>query len=86
VIIEQRKVVTFEVIEPLTRTELSRMGQLEETIRHSMQSFVEVGAALKEIRDGQYYRSTHDTFEAYCQAKWDIKHADCRQFSCRPIC
>ena len=51
------------------------MGQLEETIRHSMQSFVEVGAALKEIRDGRYYRSTHDTFEAYCQAKWDIKRA-----------
>ena len=70
--IEQRKVATVEVIEPLTRTELSRMGQLEETIRHSMQSFVQVGAALKEIRDDRLYRASHDTFEAYCKDQWKI--------------
>lgn len=64
-----------EVISPLSSSELSRMGQLEETIRASMQSFVEVGAALKEIRDARLYRSTHGTFEAYCLAKWGIKRA-----------
>lgn len=57
---------------PLSGSELSRMGQLEETIRASMQSFVEVGAALKEIRDARLYRATHDTFEAYCKAKWNL--------------
>ena len=72
-IIEQRKVATVEVIEPLTRTELSRMGQLEETILAAQQSFVEVGSALREIRDSRYYRSTHDTFEAYCKDRWNIK-------------
>ena len=64
--------IVAEVLAPLTRTELSRMGQLEETIRHSMQSFVKVGEALKEIRDGRYYRSTHDTFETYCKEQWDF--------------
>jgi hypothetical protein len=72
VIIEQRKVATVEVIEPLTKTELSRRSQLEETIRAVQQSFVEVGAALKEIRDERYYRSTHSTFEAYCQDRWNL--------------
>ena len=63
---------TTLITEPLTKTELSRMGQLEEAIRHSMQSFVKVGEALKEIRDGRYYRSTHDTFETYCKEQWDF--------------
>ena len=72
-IIEQRKVATVEVIEPLTRTELSRMGQLEEAIRHSMQSFADVGLAFMEIRDNRLYRDSHGTFEAYCVAKWGIK-------------
>jgi hypothetical protein len=72
VITEQRKVATVEVIEPLTRTELSRMGQLEEVLQRNMQSFVEVGNALKEIRDGRYYRQTYDTFEAYCKGQWGM--------------
>ncbi len=71
-ITEQRKVATVEVIEPLTRTELSRMGQLEEVLQRNMQSFVEVGNALKEIRDGRYYRQTYDTFEAYCKGQWGM--------------
>ncbi len=73
-IIEQRKVATVEVIEPLTRTELSRMGQLEETIEQTIErtisAFREIGPALKEIRDGRLYRATHDTFESYCKERW----------------
>jgi len=65
--------LVVEVLAPLTRTELSRMGQLEESIRHSMQSFADVGLAFMEIRDNRLYRDSHGTFEAYCVAKWGIK-------------
>jgi hypothetical protein len=64
--------IVVEVLAPLTRTELSRMGQLEETICVSIQSFIEVGAALKEIRDARLYRASHDTFEAYCKERWAL--------------
>lgn len=64
--------LVVEVVTPLTRTELSRMGQLEEVLQRNMQSFVEVGNALKEIRDGRYYRQTYDTFEAYCKGQWGM--------------
>ena len=61
-----------EIIAPLSSSELSRIGRLEETIRASMQSFVEVGAALKEIRENRLYRSGFTTFEAYCKDRWNI--------------
>ena len=64
--------IVVEVLTPLTRTELSRMGQLEEVLRRNMQSFVEVGNALKEIRDGRYYRQAYGTFEAYCKGQWGM--------------
>jgi hypothetical protein len=33
---------------------------------------VEVGNALREIRDSRLYRATHGTFEAYCRERWGI--------------
>lgn len=33
---------------------------------------MEVGLALAEIRDSRLYRSDFDTFEAYCQKKWNF--------------
>lgn len=71
-VLHENDAVVVEVLAPLTRTELSRMGQLEESIRRSMQSFVQVGGALKEIRDGRLYRASHNTFEAYCKEQWDF--------------
>lgn len=65
-------IAIVEVIEPLTKTELSRRSQLEETILAAQQSFVEVGFAFKEIRDNRLYRATHGTFEAYCKERWGI--------------
>lgn len=37
-----------------------------------MRTFVEVGAALKAIRDERLYRETHDTFGDYCKDRWNI--------------
>lgn len=56
----------------LTTTERSRLTALEATVTTGLQSFFEVGQALKEIRDGKLYRAEHGTFEDYCDKRWEI--------------
>ena len=53
----------------------AELERLEGIIRRNLQSFYEVGSALREIRDKGLYRDVlgFDTFEAYCKAKWDMK-------------
>lgn len=43
---------------------------LEGKIESGLQTFVDVGEALMEIRDSKLYRVEHDTFEDYCKDKW----------------
>jgi hypothetical protein len=47
-----------------------RLRELEDVIDRGLSTFVEVGEALLEIRDGRLYRSTHATFEDYCRDRW----------------
>lgn len=47
-----------------------RLVELEGVIERGLTTFVEVGAALMEIRDSRLYRETHGTFEAYCRERW----------------
>jgi DNA modification methylase len=46
------------------------LGELEAVIERGQQTFVEVGLALLEIRDGRLYQKHHDTFEDYCHKRW----------------
>lgn len=48
----------------------SRLGELEETIERGLATFVEVGAALAEIRDNDLYKEHYTRFEDYCQERW----------------
>lgn len=41
----------------LTTTETERLTDLETTIERGLKTFVEVGQALMEIRDGRLYRA-----------------------------
>jgi ParB family chromosome partitioning protein len=50
--------------------EVDRKAQLEATIERGMQTFVEVGLALMEIRDERLYRAEFRTFEEYCNQRW----------------
>lgn len=60
-----------ELIEsPITNRELSLLGKLETTVERGLASFFDIGAALKEIRDGKLYRGEFKTFEDYCQQRW----------------
>jgi hypothetical protein len=42
----------------------------ERVIERGIQTFVEVGQALLEIRDHRLYREEYPTFEEYCKGRW----------------
>lgn len=56
----------------LAPSESKRLQELEIVIETGKQTFVAVGNALAEIRDGRLYKATHKTFEDYCQTKWGL--------------
>ena len=56
----------------LSQSDENRLMACELTIRSGVKAFCAVGDALCEIRDGKLYRTTHETFEAYCKDRWQI--------------
>ncbi|MEI6279066.1 MAG: hypothetical protein WCO94_11945 [Verrucomicrobiota bacterium] len=46
--------------------------RLEEIVSKGIETWIEVGNALLEIRDRKLYRIEHGTFEDYCRSKWNI--------------
>lgn len=63
----------------LTLPEHDRLAELEAVVERGVQTFVEVGDALAEIRDRRLYRGTHGTFEAYCGNRWGIARSTAYQ-------
>jgi hypothetical protein len=59
--------------------ETARFHQLERVVEEGLDSFLKVGMALAELRDGRLYRSTHDTFENYCLDRWALSLSRCNQ-------
>ena len=57
--------------EILTPQESVRLCELERVIQKGKDTFVEVGAALAEIRDKKLYRPKQ-TFEEYCEQRWEM--------------
>lgn len=64
--------------ETLSVTEVTRLESLEATINAGMQTFVDVGSALLEIRDSRLYRHEFNTFDDYCRDRWGMvqRHAN----------
>jgi hypothetical protein len=56
----------------LTTTETNRLETLEHVIQKGVNSFLRVGAALAEISESRLYRAQYDSFEAYCQERWNF--------------
>lgn len=54
------------------RDEVARLTELEAVIERGQRTFVEVGAALLEIRNARLYREAFATFEDYCQERWGM--------------
>ena len=66
----------------LTQTELRLSPQesydfclLEQRIKKGLNTFIEVGVALMEIRERKLYRLRHERFQDYCRERWGIKRA-----------
>src|SRR5438034_180731 len=56
-----------------------RLRELEQLIEHGLQTYVDVGLALKEIKDSELYRKTHNTFKQYCDDRWGFSDSRARQ-------
>lgn len=56
----------------LTTLETERLATLEAVIDHGLQTFIEVGNALLEIRNSRLYRAGYGTFEDYCRQRWGM--------------
>jgi len=61
----------------LTKPEYAKLQTLEGVITKGMQTFVEVGTALKEIRDSRLYRRDYSSFDKYTKGRWGwgVAHA-----------
>lgn len=62
--------------EIITLEESRRLVELEEVIERGIKTFMAVGEALAEIRDGRLYRISHATFEDYCNEEWQMTRAN----------
>lgn len=60
-------------MEQLSIFEAGRLAELETVIERGMQTFVDVGRALLEIRDSRLYRRDYGTFEDYTRERWGME-------------
>src|ERR1035437_10391265 len=56
----------------LSAREKRDLEKAERKIATGLKSFLEVGLALKKIRDNRLYRQDYRTFEDYVVARWDF--------------
>lgn len=59
--------------------QIARLAALEATIERGLQTFVEVGTALMEIRTARLYANEYSTFEDYCLKRWGFVASRARQ-------
>jgi DNA modification methylase len=69
---DPRPSAELEPVGELTAPERERLAELEAVVERGLDTFVEVGRALLEIRDARLYRETHATFEAYLRQRWGM--------------
>lgn len=58
-----------------TTVATDRLSVLESVIERGLDTFLEVGAALAEIRDHKLFRATHDSFLQYLKERWDLSQS-----------
>lgn len=60
------------VMEAISLDESKRLMGLEKTIQAGVETFITVGLALEEIRAARLYRAEFETFQEYCQKRWNF--------------
>jgi hypothetical protein len=57
------------------KTDNKKLLAFEKTIAEGASTFIAVGSALLQIRDGKLYHPQYNSFEEYCLEKWDMDHS-----------
>ena len=57
-------------VNSITAVHQRELSGYEKKIERGIATFVEVGSALKAIRDKKLYKLTHKSFESYVQERW----------------
>ncbi|WP_433225490.1 hypothetical protein [Actinomadura formosensis] len=65
----------------LSPEELTTFARCEGVIERGLATFVDVGTALLEIRDGRLYRREFGTFEDYCRERWGFSRQRAHQLT-----
>jgi hypothetical protein len=60
--------------------EADLMAELERDIESNLEAAVRVAIALSTIRERRLYRDKFETFDAYCQARWDMPARSVHRF------
>lgn len=68
-------VLTGEIVDRLTDADLDDFDRLETIVTFGLGSFVEVGAALQEIRDRGLYRDRFGSFTEYMDRAWQLSQS-----------
>ena len=55
--------------------ERQKLIDLEGVIERGLETFIEVGNALLQIRDERLYQRDYDTFEDYCRERWQMSRS-----------
>jgi phage N-6-adenine-methyltransferase len=58
-------------------TQSTDLCALEKIVEKGKSTFVEVGMALLRIHDAELYKSTHSTWQNYCQQRWGWSRQHC---------
>lgn len=54
----------------LSRDELLALSGYEQTIERGLNTYIEVGTALGQVREQRLYRAQYASFQAYCATRW----------------
>lgn len=71
-----RELAAQDALAPI---EQQALAHYEQVISAGIQTFIAVGEALAEIREGKLYRAAYATFEDYCKGRWGIGASRARQ-------
>lgn len=63
----------------MTAKERKNLVTLEEVIEAGLGTFSRVGRALLQIRDCRLYRGSFESFESYCQERWEFSRQRAHQ-------
>ncbi len=66
-------------IAALSDLERQRKAELEATVSAGFQTFVEVGKALREIKDSNLWRDGYSSWSDYLQRRWQMSSSRARQ-------